>query len=739
MLYAVRMSSQHRPEFASSARELIEATSRSLVTVVALICLAWQFVAVVALPHDLIVKIVPIALLIAADCVLVLWLLQGRLLLAQLVWQIGLAGAITLAIVVFEQPLLGVFYAFLPLVATITVSWLFGLLVEGLVIGLVWWLTHGLLGPALTPATGLGMVIAVSGSLGAVLGWAAMHALLTVTEWSLFSFDQAQDRVQEAQKQRLEFKEIQADLVHANQELARLSDRLKVMHQVAEEARQAKERFVANVSHELRTPLNMIIGFSEMITQSPEVYGTRLPPKLLADITTIQRNSQHLAKLVNDVLDLSQIEAGRMALSKERTSVQQIVDVAASVVRPLFELKGLYLETDIPADLPTVFCDSTRIRQVVINLLSNAGRFTERGGVCVRASREGDDVVVHVADTGPGIAEEDQKQLFEPFRQLDDSLRRQHEGSGLGLSISQRFVEMHGGRMWLESQLGVGTIISFALPLEVSPAALNTDEIRRWFSPYHRFEGRAGRSKAAPPEVIPRLVVLEEGTVLQRLFGRYQGDLELVAVRDAEQAVCELGRSPAQALVVNRPTFEPVMARFTEWGDLPYDTPVITCWAPGEDEAARRLGVVRYLVKPVNRQDLLSSLEELGEGIQSVLVVDDEPEILRLFGRMLSSAPREIEVLRARSGQRALSLMRGRQPDVVLLDLIMPGLDGFQVLWQKNQDPSIRHIPVIVVSSRDPTAEPIVSNGLTVTCGRGLTVPALLNCIQSVSEILAGS
>jgi len=249
--------------------------------------------------------------------------------------------------------------------------------------------------------------------------------------------------------------------------------------------RRAKEEFVANVSHELRTPLNMIIGFSEMIPELAHVYGVALPPALLSDIAAIRRNSQHLARLVDDVLDLSQVDAGRMALRKEWTSLREIVDEAILAVRALFESKGLSVETQIPSDLPEAFCDSTRIRQVMLNLLSNAGRYVKRGGVQVRVRQEQNELMVTVTDTGPGIAPADQQRLFQPFQQLESSLRHRSGGSGLGLTISKRFVEMHGGKMWLESQVGVGTTFGFSLPVQTPTVpALAEDGALRWFSPY---------------------------------------------------------------------------------------------------------------------------------------------------------------------------------------------------------------------------------------------------------------
>ena len=744
MEYTRPISPEARADFASAVTELVQSTSRGLILLTGSVYLIWYFATLVTGPGKLNPGFFVVSVVITITCALSLWLLSRWLKVALTVWQAGVVAAVLLAVYASQRPEVTFFYALLPLVAVITVSWKAGLLMECLVVGLACGLPYGPFMPPLP--TSYRWAIVMGGAFTGVLGWAAIRTLLTTTHWSLFYYEQAREKMEEARDQRLELRQTQSDLIQANQELARLSDRLRAMYGVAEEARRAKEEFVANVSHELRTPLNMIIGFSEMITQAPQIYGARLPPALLADITAIQRNSQHLAKLVDDVLDLSQVEAGRMALSKEWASLQEIVEEAATAVQALYESKQLYLDTEVPPDLPPVFCDSTRVRQVMLNLLSNAGRFTEQGGVRVRAWREGGDVVVSVADTGPGIAPEDQKRLFEPFQQLDGSIHRRHGGSGLGLSISKRFVEMHGGRIWIESpstlsfdEAGVGTTICFSIPLETSPPAAlaSRSDAARWFSPYHHYEPRTRRSKAPAPTVVPRFVLMDEGESLQRLFGRYLYDVETVLVRDIDQAAQELNRSPAQALIVNvSPETPAPMDRLAE---LPYGTPAMTCWVPGEDEPARRLGVVRYLVKPVTRQTLLSTLEGLGEGVESVLLVDDEPEALQLFTRMLSSAARNYDVLLAKNGQRALGLLRQRQPDVMLLDLVMPGMDGFQVLQEKSQDPSVRDIPVVVISSRDPTGEPIVSDMLTVTRSGGLSVRALLACIQAVSGVLSPS
>ena len=298
--------------------------------------------------------------------------------------------------------------------------------------------------------------------------------------------------------------------------------------------------------------------------------------------------------------------------------------------------------------------------------------------------------------------------------------------------------------MWLESEVDVGTTFHFSLPLDTSPPTVEANgNAKRWFSPYDRYEYkvRTRRSKAPVPTVVPRFVLLEEGEKMQRLFSHYIDNTELVPAQDIEQAIRELSRAPAQALVVNSPPVAQVPARFSitknQLADLPYGTPAVMCWVPGPDEAASQLGVVRYLVKPITREKLLSTLEELGEDVKSVLLVDDDPEVLQLFARMLTSVECGYRILQATSGQRALGLLRERQPDVVLLDLIMPRMDGFQMLQEKSKDASIRDIPVIIISATDPMGEPIVSNALTVTRGGGLSMRDLVACTRAVSEVLS--
>jgi len=740
MWHTLRSTSKTNTDFAQSLPELAQAASRRLMLLIlaagviltgAAISTVWR-----TGPADLPLLLVVLAGITAGA----LALLARWPFAAHALWLIGL-GAIILGVVyLLQEAAVTVFYALFPLLAAILIGWPAALMAELAVALTCWALARAIIVGIPPLPMPWALAISVSAAVAAAVGWAAIRVALQLSEASLRGYMDTRTELDAARAQRLELKQVQEDLIQANRELARLSDRLKALNQVAEEARLAKEQFVANVSHELRTPLNMIIGFAEMIMQSSGLYGTQLPPALLSDIAAIERNSQHLARLVDDVLDLSQTDAGRMTLSQERVAVAAIVEAALNAVRVLYESKGLYLETEIAPDLPEILCDPTRIRQVLINLLSNAGRFTERGGVRVRAERQATNLVVSVHDTGPGIAPEKLDKLFEPFQQLDASIRRQHGGSGLGLSISKRFVELHGGRMWVESRVGVGSVFAFSLPIEPMPAAARPTA-RRWASPYHEYDYRlrTRRSSAPRPVSMPRYLILEQDDTLTHQFQRHVAGVEILSVRDVAQAITELNRSPAQALIVNQFPTPAAAGLLDVLRDLPHGTPAMACSVPGVEEAAHRLGVVRYLIKPIARETLLAALEALGDDVHNILLVDDHREALQLFSRMIASAAttgRSYQVWQARNGYQALSILHQRHPDVMLLDLVMPGLDGFGVLAEKQADPTIRDIPVVVISSRDPIGDPIVSQGLTIVRKGGLSVPDLLACIQATADLL---
>jgi signal transduction histidine kinase len=242
------------------------------------------------------------------------------------------------------------------------------------------------------------------------------------------------------------------------QELQRLNDQLQ-------HASEAKSNFLANMSHELRTPMNAILGFVEMALD--EIYG-EVPPHLKEPLTDIQTNGKHLLRLINDVLDLSKIEAGRMELVLAEYSVQDVVETVRSSLQSLALEKGLEFATTAGEDIPLAFGDGRRIAQCLTNLVGNALKFTKRGRVAVSVEQQGDNLLYRVSDTGIGIPKEELENIFTKFQQLDTAITREYSGSGLGLNITRKFVEMHGGRIWVESELGKGSTFLFSIPLRMN-------------------------------------------------------------------------------------------------------------------------------------------------------------------------------------------------------------------------------------------------------------------------------
>jgi CheY-like chemotaxis protein len=481
----------------------------------------------------------------------------------------------------------------------------------------------------------------------------------------------------------------------------------------------------------------MIIGFCEMIVNSPQLYGKDLPPAIFSDLTVVLRNSQHLESLINDVLDLSQIEAGHMALSRERSQLAEIVHAAVTAVKPLYESKKLYIKENIPLDLPEIYCDATRIRQVVLNLISNAGRFTNQGGVTIEAWQERGDVVVKIADTGPGISKEEQSRLFQPFQQASTAIRQRYGGTGLGLSISQSFVELHDGKMWCESLVGEGTTFFFRLPVDppfIAEANYSSYLIRDW----DNFQ-RTRPMQAPVATVRPCIMVAESGEVVQNIITRYCDGIEVVPVKDTASALDYLSNAPVQAIIVNADEkgFPELVNQINNHSCLPQFTPVFQCNMADLDVSMKDLDIHRYLVKPVTFEKIIQAVELIEKKIENILVVDDEPDALRLISRILTQNEKGYRVMRASDGQEALEILKTMPVDLVFLDLIMPGMDGYRLLEIMDSDPVLRKIDRIVISAKDPHSKSLYSQSLSITCRGGLPAAKILACVEAVRKILS--
>jgi signal transduction histidine kinase/DNA-binding response OmpR family regulator len=488
---------------------------------------------------------------------------------------------------------------------------------------------------------------------------------------------------------------------------AQLVARLQEQNAALESASRMKSEFLANMSHELRTPLNAILGFSELLLDAGE-------DDLDGDTETtyldrIHDSGKHLLKLINDILDLSKIEAGRMDLHAEQFDVGRILGDVLSTVRPLAERKGIELRAD-PSEAGDLYADVGKFKQILYNLLSNAIKFTsEKGQVRVEAHREDEWLHLSVSDTGIGIAPSDQDRVFAEFQQVDSGANRQHEGTGLGLALTKRFVEMHEGRIWLDSEPSKGTCFHVLLPAHERPPA-----------------------ELPPMDDLPEPVSSEGPLVL--VVEDNAGAAHIMSVHLARGGyrveVATQGREAldkARALSPAAITLDVMLPDLDGWEVLrelkanpeTRDIPVIIASIIDNQPLGYGLGATDYLVKPIDREVLLSRLSRYilppraGGRAPTVLVVDDEDNARALIGGMLE--PLNFNVINAASGGEALELMRRQKPDVVLLDLMMPEVSGFDVVTSMRLDPLIHDVPVLIVTAKDLTAsERQVLNGSVV-------------------------
>jgi PAS domain S-box-containing protein len=452
-----------------------------------------------------------------------------------------------------------------------------------------------------------------------------------------------------------------------------------------------KSQFLANMSHELRTPLNSIIGFSRVIIKGIDGPVTELQQQ---DLTAIYNSGQHLLGLINDILDLSKIEAGKMELAFDEVNIVDVTNSVLSSMTGLIKDKPIQMKRIIEPNLPTVRADAIRIRQVIINLLSNAAKFTDEGDIVVEVglkpgSSGRNEMRISVTDTGPGISKQDQTKLFQPFSQVDDSPTRKTGGTGLGLSICQHIVNMHGGKIWIESDIGKGSTFYFTLPL---------------FRREKENENTPGTNKI--------VLSIDDDPQVIGLYERYlqpQG-YEVIPLSDPSRAV-----ERAKQLKPFAITLDIMMPGIDGWQVLDSlkgdpetrDIPIIVCSIIEDLEKGFNLGAADYLVKPILEDDLVNALDRLNSDgtIREVLVVDDDPDDLRLIGKILTDDGRYKAVL-AEGGRMGWDIISsGNPPHAVILDLFMPDMDGFKILENIQSSQKLQDIPVIVISGMDITAE----------------------------------
>ncbi|HEV3208390.1 MAG TPA: response regulator [Terriglobales bacterium] len=491
-----------------------------------------------------------------------------------------------------------------------------------------------------------------------------------------------------------ERKKVQAQIEQQNRELA-------LRNREVERATTLKSKFLATMSHELRTPLNAIVGFSELLAE--ETAG-ELNDKQKRFVGHIKQGSAHLLQLINDILDLSKIEAGQLELRCEDFQVKDTLPEVLSTIRPLAMAKNIQVQHSLKTDR-AVFADRVRFKQILYNLLSNAVKFTPKGGRIEIDSLDDENFVyVSVTDTGIGIRAEDQAVVFEEFRQVEGKTGATSEGTGLGLAITKRLVEQQGGKISLQSETGKGSRFTFTLPVGSKTAS----EIVSAGEPGNRLTISGGSREK------PLILVVDDEVSARELLASYlDPEYQIVMAGSGAEVVqkAQQLRPDAITLDVLMPGgtgFETLVAlrKMPETANIP----IIIVSIVDQKQVGFALGAADYFIKPIRKPVLLETIRKhvptaSNDDDAAILLVDDDPRTLELLEETLRSAGYETQSVQ--SGARALEVLSSKLVSAVLLDLLMPGIDGFEVIRHVRKEATLKELPIFVMTGKTLAQEEI--------------------------------
>jgi len=483
--------------------------------------------------------------------------------------------------------------------------------------------------------------------------------------------------------------------VTAGVDRRRLVNDLKEANRELKDASEHKSVFLANMSHELRTPLNAIIGFSELMLDAKETQFDGATQKRF--LAQIHSSGKHLLGLINDILDLAKVEAGQMELRLQDVPLEPVIAQALELVEPLVAEKRLTIRSEA-SGAGVVLADAGKLKQMLLNLISNAIKFTAEGGtVTITARRLPSAIEIAVADTGIGISDADQSRIFVEFHQLDPGPGRRQQGTGLGLALTRRFALLHGGDVRVTSKVGEGSVFTLRLPLQVAtgaPADENLD----------------GDGSADPSR--PLVLIIEDDVAAAELLTRQlqAAGFRTHVARTGTEAIA-MARSLHPAAI----TLDILLPELDGWevitrlkrDEETSGIPVVVVSVVDNPELGKALGALDYFVKPVDGKLLVDRLARLKlkpsveGGATSVMVVDDEPANRHWLMRILE--PAGFDVIEASGGRQAIELAKARVPDLVLLDLMMPEVTGFDVVEALRADPKTSQTPIMILTARHLT------------------------------------
>jgi PAS domain S-box-containing protein len=476
---------------------------------------------------------------------------------------------------------------------------------------------------------------------------------------------------------------------------------LRRAKEAAEEASRSKSQFLANMSHELRTPLNAIIGYSELMREEAEDMELK---SFIRDLTKIESAGKHLLGLINGVLDIAKIEAGKMDLHAETFEVAKMMEEVCATVAPVVEKNGNQFEIDAAPNLGVMHTDLTKVRQSLFNLLGNAGKFTKDGKVRLEAERvteSGRDwLVFHVCDTGVGMTPEQTQKVFEAFTQADASTTRKFGGTGLGLAITREFSRMIGGDVLVKSALGQGSVFTLRVPADLPSDA--EEEISA-------MSDVASVPTVPAPEFItgqPQVLLIDDDPTVHDLVRRFlqKEGIQVIGAQSGVEGL-DLARKLRPAMIVldvMMPTMDgwSVLTKLKGDAELSH-IPVVMLTMVNNREMGFSLGVDDYMLKPIDRTDFVATLRKYCNRVDkpTVLVVEDDIVTRDLLRTSLEKE--EFTVAEAGNGLEALKQLAEVRPALILLDLMMPEMDGFQFTREVREHPEWRDIPILVMTAKD--------------------------------------
>jgi len=491
----------------------------------------------------------------------------------------------------------------------------------------------------------------------------------------------------------IKLKQLNEILIERAAELKLSYEEITQLKVMAEEANRSKSEFLANMSHEIRTPMNGILGFAELLLEED------LTEEQEEAVRTIFHSGQALLNLINDILDLSKVESGMMEVSEEEFFLLELLNSSMALSRPKAIEKGLDYALDIQTQIPTrIVSDQDKIRQVLINLIGNAVKFTESGKVTVSVGVTKENKTdmflnIQVTDTGPGIHEEKLETIFQPFTQADASSTKKYPGTGLGLSITKKLVELLHGDISVSSQHGTGSIFSITIPIGI---VSQEDTLQ------------------IPGKLSEKILVVEDDPSTLKLYQRYleKNEYDVITTSFGKQAL-KLAREYMPCLIV----LDIVLPDISGWQVLKElkedetvrDIPVVIASILSEKNKAISLGAIDYIKKPISGGGLVSKIEKMIQPKRDtskikVLLVDDDEPVLEFLGEMLEEEGFDVQSFREPIVAIEY-LMKGARPDLIILDIFMPEMDGFDVMSSIKEQPHLRDIPIIFITGREMTGK----------------------------------